>query len=329
MSAPSIRGPSIEVVVTEIADIARDVRRFRLAAAGETALPVFSGGAHIRLRLDVDGGPRDNAYSLIPVPGPSVSGAPVAWDIAVRREVAGRGGSRFLHDRVRVGDRLFASVPVNAFPLVRTARRHLFVAGGIGITPFLALMAEAVAEGREVELHYAVRGVDDGAFAGELRTRYGDRVRLYRSDHGERIDLERLVSRQKIGTHLHVCGPQRLIDGALAAARAARWPECHLHCEIFTPPAGGAPFSVTLARSGRDIRVAAEETLLDALQAAGADVDAMCRGGACGACETTVVACDGEILHADHWLSPARRTEGDRIVPCVSRFAGRRLILDL
>lgn len=313
----------LTVEVTEVRVVARDVRSFRLAPV-VGSLPPFSAGSHVVVALPCDGGARRNAYSLIGAPWASD-----AYTIAVRRESRGRGGSRFLHEQVAVGTRLAISRPRNAFPLVGPARHHLFVAGGIGITPFVAMAAQVARDGGSFDLHYALRDGADAAFADDLRAAHGGRVRLYRGDRGERLDLDALVRGRPLGTHLYVCGPNRLIEGAYAAARAAHWPESHLHCEVFAPPATGAPFRVALARSGGVIEVEADDTLLDALEAAGVAVEAMCRGGACGACETAIVACDGTILHADHWLTPEQRARGDRLMPCVSRFAGRTLVLDL
>lgn len=313
----------LTVEVAEIRRLARDVLGFRLAPV-DGDLPPFSAGSHVVLALDTGAGVRRNAYSLTGAPW-----AGEAYTIAVRRESDGRGGSRHLHDRISVGDRLAMSRPRNAFPLIGPARHHLFVAGGIGITPFVSMAAQVARDGGSFDLHYAVRSEADAAFAAELAAAHGGRFRLQRGDRGERLDLAALMRGRPLGTHLYVCGPNRLIEAAFAAARAARWPETHLHCEVFAHPAGGRPFEVALARSGRVVEVGAEETLLDALEAAGVPIDSMCRGGACGACEATVIACDGTLLHADHWLTPEARGRGDRIVPCVSRFEGRSLVLDL
>ena len=314
----------IPMRVAEIVPLTADIRAFRLVATDGRALPAFSGGAHITLLLSSGARQWRNAYSLTGRPGDTDG-----YTIAVRREAGGRGGSRFLHEAVSVGDEIAVLPPANAFALVATARHHLFIAGGIGITPFLPMAEQAAAQGQDFELHYAARSAAEAAFGDALAARFGNRVTLYASDAGSRMDLARLVSGRPLGTHLYVCGPSRLIEAAFDAARAAAWPESALHAEAFTPPPTGDTFAVTVAASGQEIAVGAEQSLLEALEAAGIDVPNVCRGGACGACFTDVKECDGTILHNDHYLSPDERESGTCILPCVSRFAGRRLVLDL
>lgn len=317
-------GGEIPLRVTAVTPLTDDIRAFRLEAADGRPLPDFSGGAHITLLLSSGGKSWRNAYSLTGTPGDTT-----AYTIAVRREAGGRGGSRFLHEHITAGDEIIALPPANAFPLVATARHHLFIAGGIGITPFLPMAAQAATQGLDFELHYAARSAAEAAFGEMLRTYHGDRVRLYASDAGSRLDPAALVASRPLGTHLYVCGPARLIDGVFAAARAACWPESALHAEAFTPPPSGDIFTATIASSDARITVAADQSLLEALEAAGIEVPNVCRGGACGACFTDVKSCDGTILHNDHYLSPEERESGTCILPCVSRFAGHTLVLDL
>lgn len=313
----------IEVRVGAITVEAPLVRRFRLDPV-EGALPDFSGGSHILVEMRDGDRRRRNAYSLINAPG-----EPDRYEIAVRRQADGRGGSAFLHDRVKVGDHLRVTVPANLFPLDWRARRHVLIAGGIGITPFMAMTAQLAAADAPFELHYAMKTPEAGAFAARLQGMYGDAVHLYASMRGERLPLERLISDQPLGTHLYVCGPQRLIDEVARRTGAAGWPPSHVHAERFDGARPGAPFAVTLGRSGRTLAVGDTESLLDALERDGVAIDSQCRGGACGRCLTDVLACDGTIAHADHYLSPAERDAGRLIMPCVSRFQGKRLVLDL
>lgn len=317
-------GAEIRVRVAAIEPVAAAVKRFRLVAADGGPLPMFSGGAHVVVTMD-DGHRRiRNPYSLTGAPGDAS-----AYEISVLRTEASRGGSAFLHERVAVGDGLVVSPPVNLFPVDRRARKHLFVAGGIGITPFVAMAAQLAAEGGRFELHYAMRDAASGAYAAALAAAHPGRVRLYRSAAGERLDLPGLLAHQPLGTHLYVCGPERMIDGVLAAARDAGWPEASLHAERFLAPPGGEPFEVALARSGTRLRVGEHESLLEALEAAGVDAPYLCRGGACGQCETRVVTCDGSLVHNDHYLTPEDAAAGEKIMICVSRLKGRELVLDL
>ncbi|MGJ4891366.1 PDR/VanB family oxidoreductase [Bradyrhizobium sp. HKCCYLRH3099] len=314
----------VDVVVTDIADIAEGIKSYRLAPLAGGPLPSFSAGAHIMLEMRDGAVLRRSAYSLTG----SLNGAG-NYTIAVRRHAQGRGGSVFLHDRVHVGSKLAVGHPVNLFPLHRRARKHLLIAGGIGITPLLAMVAELTMEARAFELHYAVRSRDHAAFADQLAGMCGDNLHLYISAEGRRLDTATLLGDQPLGTHLYVCGPEALTEDVLAAARGLGWPEESLHSERFVAPAIGRPYEVTLAKSGVTVAVGSHQSMLDALEHAGVDVPSLCRGGACGQCETRVVACDGIIQHHDHYLSEADKAATGKVMPCVSRFEGRRLVLDL
>ena len=137
----------------------------------------------------------------------------------------------------------------------------------------------------------------------------------------------RLLDDQLLGTHLYVCGPAPMMDWALGTARASGWPEQNLHHERFLAPASGTPYEVVLARSHRRVRVGEHQSMLEAIEAAGVEAPYMCRGGACGECETAVVSFDGTLLHNDHFLSAADKASGRKIMPCVSRFEGTSLVL--
>jgi ferredoxin-NADP reductase len=316
-------GAPIPVVVDQVVPVNELITRFRFVRRDGRPLPPFSGGAHTVVEMDDNGLRRRNPYSLMSDPEDS-SG----YAISVRRDEAGRGGSLFLHREVRPGMEMVISHPVNLFPLDLRARKHLFLAGGIGITPFLAMMAQASRLGHRFELHYAARSRALGAYMAELEAHYDDRVHLYPGDEGARIDLERLLLCQPMGTHLYVCGPKPMIAWVLDTAAALGWPRAAIHYEEFLAPPTGEVFEVELAASGKRISVGTHQSLLEAIEAAGVDAPYLCRGGACGQCETDVLACEGTILHNDHWLSEAQRASGRTIMPCVSRFAGQRLVLD-
>ena len=306
--------------VVEVNDL---IRRVRFVRADGGPVPPFSGGSHIVVEMDDDGTRRLNPYSLMSDPADTTG-----YAISVRREDAGRGGSLFIHRKLRPGMRISISHPVNLFPLEGRARKHLMIAGGIGITPFIAQMAQLDAANARFELHYAARSHARAAYARELQDRHGDRVHLYCSEDGEAIDLPALLAGQPLGTHLYVCGPKRMIEGVMATAEAMGWPRGALHYEEFLAPPVGEPFQVELARSGRTITVGAAQSLLEAIEAAGIEAPYLCRGGACGQCETRVLACDGTIDHHDHWLTDEQKASGTLIMPCVSRFRGRSLVLD-
>lgn len=316
--------PSIAVRVSEVVAATPLVKRFRLEPVAGGPLPAFSGGAHVVVEMQDGARRRRNAYSLMGPPSDTGS-----YVIGVRRHDDGRGGSRYMHDRVTPGTTLAISPPANLFPIDPRARKHLLLAGGIGITPFLAMVEQFARDGQRFELHYAARSAEHAPFVERLAERFGPAVRTCYSALGQRLACASLLAEQPLGTHLYVCGPEALMDEALSSARALGWPEQSLHRERFAAPARGLPYAVHLARSGRRVEVGEDQSMLEALEAAGVAVASLCRGGACGQCETRVLACDGTLLHADHYLSAAERAAGGKVMPCVSRFAGRSLTLDL
>ncbi|EYD75086.1 Flavodoxin reductase (ferredoxin-NADPH reductase) family 1, Vanillate O-demethylase oxidoreductase [Rubellimicrobium mesophilum DSM 19309] len=313
----------IPVVVKEVVPVNDLITRFRFVHREGRRLPSFSGGAHTVVEMDDNGIRRRNPYSLMGDPA-DTSG----YSISVRRDDVGRGGSLYMHRVVRPGMEMVISNPVNLFALDLRARKHLFIAGGIGITPFIAMMAQAHRFGQRFELHYAARSRSLGAYMGELSERYGDRVHLHLDDEGTRLDLERLLARQPLGTHVYICGPKPMLAWVIDTATALGWPSEAIHYEEFLAPPTGQTFEVELAASNKRITVGAHQSLLEAIEAAGVDAPYLCRGGACGQCETDVLACDGRILHNDHWLTDAQKAEGTKIMPCMSRFEGRLLVLD-
>lgn len=317
-------GVEIRVRVVEVEQATDTVKRFRLAALTGEPLPEFSAGSHVIVTMNADGRRIRNPYSLIDR-APDGS----SYRIGVLRVKDSRGGSAFMHERVGVGTELTIAMPINLFPLVRTGRKHILVAGGIGVTPIHAMAAELKRQSAPYELHYAMRSAAHGAFVDELRALHGEKLRLYRDDCQEVIAVDAILENQPLGTHLYVCGPEGMIDAILAGGRAAGWPEENLHCERFLAPAGGEPFAVVLQRAGITAEVRADQSLLEAIEEAGVDAPFLCRGGACGQCETVVVSRDGELVHNDHYLSEAEHASGDKIMICVSRLKGRELVLDL
>lgn len=313
----------IEAVVTDIVTVNELVKRFHFRRTDGGILPTFSGGAHIVVEMRDDERTRLNPYSLMSSPLDTRD-----YTISVRRDDGGRGGSLFMHSRVEPGQRMVISSPVNLFSLDLRARKHLMIAGGIGITPFLAQTAQLAAEGGNFELHYAFRNDQVASYADFLRERHGRRVNLYRSDLREKPELERVLGSQPLGTHLYVCGPEGMINWVRTAAGKLGWPPETVHYEHFAAPQPGKPFDVRLALSGLDIRVGEHESLLEAIEAAGIDPPYLCRGGVCGQCETGVISHDGKFLHNDHWLSEEDRRSGCKIMPCVSRFEGKSLVLE-
>ncbi len=313
------------VRVTRITPVGDAIKRFRLERTDNAPMPVFSGGAHVVISMNDHGRIRRNPYSLMSIPGRTD-----AYEISVLRVPNSRGGSHFLHDHVREGHELVVSQPVNLFPADRRGRKHLLFAGGIGITPFIAMMAQFSREHMPFELHYAMRSRSHGAYWQELLELYGpERVKVYFDEEKSFIPAQKILSNQPLGTHAYVCGPAGMIDWVLNTGLAEGWPRENLHYERFLAPPPGIPFEVLLTKSAKTITVGEHQSILEAAEAAGVDAPYMCRGGACGQCETSVSACDGVLMHNDIYLTDEEKASGRKIMICVSRFEGQRLALDL
>lgn len=289
------------------------------AAEGGGGLPDFSPGAHIDVHL---GGGLVRQYSLTNAPGEA------RYVIGVARDRASRGGSTWLHDKARPGELFSISAPRNAFPLDERASRSVLIAGGIGATPLLAMARRLQALGRAWTLHYAVRSASEAAFLAEFEALGGD-VRLHAdAEQGGLLDVGGIVRTTPAEAHLYCCGPAPML-AAFREAAAGRNPAT-VHFESFeaaAPQAGDADLTVELARSGRTIAVDSDQTILEALEAAGVEVVSSCRNGVCGTCETRVL--EGEPDHRDLILSDAEKAAGDTMMICCSRAKTPRLRLDL
>ncbi len=314
----------IRVRVADVTVVATDIKRFTFVPAVGGSLPEFSSGAHTVVSMHDGDHLRRNPYSLMSSPFDGTH-----YQISVLRTKDSRGGSVFMHDHVRAGTELSISQPVNLFPIDRRGRRHILIAGGIGITPFMAMTTQLSREEIPFELHYCMRSEGLAAYWKALRSAFGHRVHTYFDDQKQALPLDRLLNGQPLGTHLYVCGPGGMIEWVLRAAREAGWPDENVHSERFLAPPGGKPFTVELSRSGKTIAVGQHQSILEAVEAAGVDAPYLCRGGACGQCETVVLAADGTIQHNDHFLSDDEKASGKKIMVCVSRLDGARVTLDL
>ncbi len=313
----------IAVKVTEVVALNDLVTRFKFVRQDGGLMPTFSGGAHTVVEMKDGGITRLNPYSLMSDPMDQN-----AYTISVRRDDQGRGGSLFMHKNVKVGDEVVISYPVNLFSLDLRAKKHLFLAGGIGITPFLAQIKQLERFNGNWELHYSCRSVALGSYVDELTTQYPNETHIYYDDQKQAIDLAHLLDGQPLGTHVYVCGPKGMIDWVRKTASAEGWPREGIHYEEFLAPQPGKPFEVKLAVSNKVIQVGESESLLEAIEREGVDAPYLCRGGACGQCETQVIDYSGNFIHRDHWLDDAEHASGEKIMPCVSRFEGKTLVLD-
>jgi carnitine monooxygenase subunit len=315
---------SITVDVVAVEQLTPLIKRFTLALPDGAPLPAFSGGAHVLVSMQDGDAWHHNAYSLLSSPHDTRQ-----YQIAVRREEASRGGSAFMHDKVAAGTRLAIGSPANLFELAKDAKRHVFIAGGIGITPFLAQLAEHRPEDLELELHYAYRSPEHGAFVEELKAGpHAANVHCYVDSEGQKLDLLKLFKNLPADAHVYVCGPQGLNDAVYANAALLGWPKAQLHSEQFaaTDTAGKA-FTVVLAKSGIELEVGEDETILKAIERAGVTVESLCREGVCGTCEVPIL--EGEADHRDQYLDDAEKAAQKTILLCVSRSRTPRLVIDL
>jgi ferredoxin-NADP reductase len=324
MTVPALTATEVELeVLLDRKEILADgVVRLDLRHPDGAQLPKWQAGAHLDLVL---GNGLVRQYSLCGDPGDRS-----VLQVAVLREPHGRGGSTYVHDELGAGDRIRIRGPRNNFPLVQDARRYVFIAGGIGITPIVPMLSEVDRQGADWRLMYGGRSESAMAFRDQLRARYDDRVEIFPQDRTGLLDLDRVLAEPGAGTAIYCCGPEPLLDAV--ELRCARWPSGTLHVERFSPKAGTAAgqrieFEVELARSGLTLTVPADKSILETIEQAGIPVLSSCQEGICGTCETQVL--DGIPDHRDSLLTDAERGANDTMMICVSRAFNGRLVLDL
>ena len=313
---------TIDMRLTAILHGAEDINlfEFRTLDAGET--PPFTAGAHVDVHLP-NGFIRQ--YSIA-----SAETDRHRYLLGVKLEAAGRGGSRCMHEEVRVGGVLKIGLPRNNFALHEAATASVFIAGGIGLTPIHSMIDRLQALGRDWRLHYAVRRREQ-ALLLERFAKPNDRVHLHvdQENGGQVMDVAAIVAAAPFNAHLYCCGPAPMLS-AFEAACASRNPAC-VHIERFSAPdnvsATGGAYMVELSKSKRTIAVEAGQTLLQALQAAGVNVKTSCEQGVCGTCETRVIA--GIPDHRDMILSDNEKAANETMMVCCGGSLSPTLVLDL
>jgi len=315
-------GP-LELVITGIRQLTPEVRGYELRRSDFTDLPEITAGSHIEVPLP--SGDETRTYSIASNPSRRD-----VYEIAVRLDAEGSGGSRAIHAGYALGQRLRASHPRNGFALHEDQRPAVLIAGGIGITPLKAMAQQLIADGRGFHLHYAARSNSLFAYRSKLTCALKDAVTFYASEEDQRIDNEAVLSAAPADAVFYVCGPEGLINDVRRMADRLKIDAKRVRYELFstaTPEAGDQVFQVHLARSGTDVTVAHDQTFLDALLDAGIDTDYGCKSGTCGACALKVL--DGTPLHRDSVLSDGERQQAGLMCPCISRANGERLVIDL
>jgi ferredoxin-NADP reductase len=319
--------PHLQVRVRSITYLAEDIRSFELVAPDGSALPPFSAGSHVDVKLP---GGLIRQYSLCNDPAETHR-----YVVAALRDGKGRGGSIAMHDQLRAGSEISISRPRNHFPLAEAADHHVLVAGGIGITPMMSMIAVLRARRQNFHLYYSTRSPQRTAFLAELQPLVASGQASLHHDGGDPsrgLDFQKLFERQRPGAHIYYCGPAGFMDAMEAAT--AQWPQEAVHFERFsapaTAPSGDAAeaqhsFDIKLARSGGTFTVAPGETIVQVLGRNGIEVDVSCQEGYCGTCMTRYL--DGQPMHRDSVLDQSDRESF--VMICCARAKSGCLVLDL
>ena len=317
---------ALEVKVAARHEEAKDIVSFELTATDGRPLPPFSAGSHIDVKV---GSGIVRQYSLCNDPAESHR-----YLIAVLKDPSSRGGSKGMHERIRIGDVLEISTPKNHFPLAHEVRRSLLLAGGIGVTPILCMAERLAVLGAEFEMHYCTRSAERTAFRDRIiSSRFARNVHFHfdDGDGDQKLDIPALLRAREGHEHLYVCGPKGFMDAVLNEARAQGWPQTRLHHEFFSAEVIAGEhdegFDVLLASSGKVVRVGKEQTVVQALASAGVEIPTSCEQGICGTCATRVL--EGLPDHRDLFFTPDEQAANDQFTPCCSRSRSARLVLDL
>lgn len=311
------------VKVVEIEKLTPRIKRFRLVSANGQKLPSFSPGSHLAVEIPLGQKIKRNSYSLCSSPYKTDF-----YNLAVLLKDNSRGGSEYLH-QISTGTELKIGFIKNSFCLNSLARKYILIAGGIGITPFISMLANFRRFNTPFELHYAAISIPECAFYDFLQQKYSTQVEFYFSDRQERLNPQQILKEQPLGTHVYLCAPLSLMEECSNTARALGYPNSAIHRELFgaEKTTKVKPFTAVLAQSEKEIKVPRDKTLLEALEAADISPNYSCRAGGCGACEVKVI--EGEIDHLDSYYSPEEKAEQNKILTCISRAKSSQLVIDL
>lgn len=314
----------LQVLVSRKIPVADGIYSFELQAPDGSALPPFTAGAHIDVHTPAG---VTRQYSLCNHPEERHR-----YLIGVLKDPQSRGGSQAMHEQLEQGQTLTISEPRNLFPLAEDGKKHLLFAGGIGITPMLAMAYELSQRSVDFELHYSFRASANAAFLDVLtRAPFASQVTLYDNAACAKLDAPAVLAQPEAGVHLYVCGPSGFMDHVLNAAAAQGWPAEQTHREFFSAAPvehdGDQPFEVELAKSGQVFHIPADRSVFEVLDEAGIEIETSCEQGICGACVTRVL--QGTPDHRDQFMTDKEHALNDRFTPCCSRAKTPRLLLDL
>jgi vanillate O-demethylase ferredoxin subunit len=320
----------LALVVQTVRALTPEVREYVLASADGQLLPAYEAGAHVALHVEVAGQPKVRHYSLVGGAGTAADGRQ-AYRIAVKRE-SDAGVAAHLHAQCQVGSTLTVSHPRNHFTLDHRDHKSLLIAGGIGITPVMAMVRSLVQRQRDFEVLYLGRRAREMAYLQDLEHMAGERLQVHASaeNAGQRMNLNAWLGARRLASSVYVCGPISLAHDTYRQATSLGWDSKQVRSEVFTAPTphGAQSFELVLHKSGLTLDVAAHTSILETLQAAGQHPLFDCRQGLCGVCPLPVLEADGPLLHRDTYLSTEDKTVGAALCICVSRVQGSRLVLN-
>ncbi|MBC6440457.1 MAG: oxidoreductase [Rhodospirillales bacterium] len=318
-------GATLSLKVNKIVQQAEDIRSYELVDPDGKLLPMFTAGAHLDIEL---GNGLARQYSI--------SSDPRDVDryvVAVLREPGSRGGSVYMHDNVNEGDVLTIHPPRNNFPLDERAKHHILLAGGIGVTPMMAMARDLASREASFELHYCTRSPAKTAFKDEIAgSEFADRVH-HHHDNGnpaDGLDIIALLRDRQEGAHVYYCGPAGFMHACEAAT--SHWPSGTVHYEFFSVDESvdhgeSDAFQIRINSTGEVLDVPADKSIVDVLRGHGIEVETMCEEGICGTCATVLI--DGDPDHRDFVLDDEEKARGEFIMVCCSRSKSPLLTLDL
>ncbi len=322
----SATASTLSLLIRQIRYEAAGINSYELVHPLGDDLPAFTAGAHLDIHIQPG---LIRQYSLCNDPTDTKR-----YVIAVLKSESGLGGSKTLHETLRVQDMVKVSMPRNHFPLQPDARKVLLLAGGIGITPLKSMIHTLDACSVDYQLHYCARDASCAAFTDAFANHAKVHLHFDNGDPAQSLDIAALLAAPEDGTHVYFCGPPGFMQACSQATQG--WPEGTVHCEYFKVPVAehkektsdsesDGSFKVKLASSGQYIGVPADKSLIEALAEAGIELETSCVSGLCGTCKIRYL--EGEVDHQDYILSPDEQTE--YLTACVSRAKSELLVLDL
>jgi ferredoxin-NADP reductase len=302
-----------------IRDVTPTIREFTIALE---RVPTCAPGSHLKVQVAADGRQDHRSYSVVGATGTAIR-------IAVKRQPDSRGGSAYMWT-LGLGDAIAVATPRCDFPLTHGAPHYLLLAGGVGITPMVAMAEQLAKRGADMRMIYAARSTEEFAYREELGELLGDRLALFAADQGTSIDIAAEIESLPADGELYMCGPLGLMEAVRNAWEVAGRPRGKLRYETFGS-SGSHPvqaFTVKVPRMNAEVLVRENESMLDALEAAGVEVVFECRRGECGLCAIQIIEVDGQVDHRDVFFSARQHRENKQICACVSRVAGGSITID-